>query len=100
MNLNQSATFPAPPPGIHVATTSAMNGLEGAGTQDWMWDNLDPQTSGLPTVMNNNNGNNNGDNGNNNNGDNGNNNNGGNGNNNNFFNNNGNGNGNGNNNGN
>jgi membrane peptidoglycan carboxypeptidase len=98
MNLNQPATFPAPPPGIHVAATSAMNGLKGAGTQDWVWDGLDPQVSGLPTVMNknnnNNNGNNNGDNGNNNNdnGNNNNNDNGGNGNNNNFFNNNNNGN--------
>jgi membrane peptidoglycan carboxypeptidase len=83
MNLNQPATFPAPPPGIHVATTSAINGLKGAGTQDWMWDNLDPQVSGLPAVMNNNNNNNNGDNNGNNGSNNNNNDNGGNGNNNN-----------------
>jgi membrane peptidoglycan carboxypeptidase len=76
LNLNQPTTFPAPPTGIHIAATSALNGLKGAGTQDWVWNGLDPQVSGLPSVMNNNNnGNNNGNNGNNNgNGNNGNNN--------------------------
>ncbi|HZO72145.1 MAG TPA: transglycosylase domain-containing protein [Ktedonobacteraceae bacterium] len=51
--------FPSAPPGIHLATVSSATGLQGTGTQDWIFDGEDPMQPGV-TGNNNNNQNGNG----------------------------------------
>ncbi|HEU5229638.1 MAG TPA: transglycosylase domain-containing protein [Ktedonobacteraceae bacterium] len=39
--------FPSAPPGIHLASVSSATGLQGTGTQDWIFDGQDPMQPGV-----------------------------------------------------
>lgn len=62
LGIGQQQTF-TPPPGVHQACTSNVNGLLGTGNCDWIIDGEEPLQAGLPA--NNNGDNNNNDGGNN-----------------------------------